>query len=69
MPGAWAALVSTRKMTVADADWLNGAEEIAASGIAPMEETDLRFAMGKYCDDVNDFDAGLQELSSAATSC
>jgi hypothetical protein len=42
-------------MTKADSDWLKGAEEIATSKIHPMEEANLRFAMGKYCDDVDDF--------------
>jgi tetratricopeptide (TPR) repeat protein len=55
MTNAWAALPLTRKMTVADAEWLRGAEEIAVSAIHPMEEANLRFSMGKYCDDVNDF--------------
>jgi tetratricopeptide (TPR) repeat protein len=55
MSNAWAALPLTRKMTKADSDWLKGAEEIATSKIHPMEEANLRFAMGKYCDDVDDF--------------
>jgi hypothetical protein len=42
-------------MTKADGEWLKGAEEIATSKIHPLEEANLRFAMGKYCDDVNDF--------------
>ena len=55
MSNAWASLPLIRKMTKADSDWLKGAEEIATSRIHPMEEANLRFAMGKYCDDVNDF--------------
>jgi tetratricopeptide (TPR) repeat protein len=55
MSNAWAALPLTRKMTKADSEWLKGAEEIATSRIHPLEEANLRFAMGKYCDDVNDF--------------
>jgi tetratricopeptide (TPR) repeat protein len=55
MTNAWAALPLTRKMTKADGEWLKGAEEIATSKIHPLEEANLRFAMGKYCDDVNDF--------------
>jgi len=59
MPGAWAALVGLRKMT-SDAGWLQRAEEIAASGIAPLEEADLRFAIGKYYDDVADFERAFR---------
>jgi Flp pilus assembly protein TadD len=56
MPTAWAALNTTRKMTTADSDWFATAEEIAASGIPLWEETQLRFAMGKYCDDIKDYE-------------
>ena len=56
MTGSWAGLVGIRKVTTSDVAWLKGAEEIAASGIAPMEEADMRFAIGKYCDDVGDFE-------------
>jgi tetratricopeptide (TPR) repeat protein len=59
MPDAWAALVGLRKMT-SDAGWLPRAEEIAASGIAPLEEAGLRFAIGKYYDDVADFERAFR---------
>jgi tetratricopeptide (TPR) repeat protein len=52
---AWAGLVWLRKMTPADGDWLKRAEEIAASGLTPIDESAMRFAIGKYCDDVGDF--------------
>jgi tetratricopeptide (TPR) repeat protein len=55
MTNAWAALPLTRKMTKADGEWLTGAEEIAKSKIHPLEEANLRFAIGKYCDDIGDF--------------
>jgi tetratricopeptide (TPR) repeat protein len=62
MTNAWAALVFTRKMTNADSDWLKSAEEHVTSGIHPLEEGNLRFAMGKYCDDVNDFASAFQNF-------
>lgn len=55
MPAAWASLAGTRKMTNADGEWFRSAEAIATSAIHPLEEANLRFAMGKYCDDINDF--------------
>jgi Flp pilus assembly protein TadD len=55
-PTAWASLNGTRKMTTADSDWFATAEEIAGSGVPLWDEVQLRFAMGKYCDDVNDYD-------------
>jgi tetratricopeptide (TPR) repeat protein len=65
MPTAWAALASLRRMTSADVSWLKGAQKIAASGIAPLEEADLRFAMGKYCDDVGNFPLAFQSYQRA----
>ncbi len=56
LPTAWAALNTTRKMTTADSDWYVTAEEIAGSGIPLWDETELRFAMGKYCDDTKDYE-------------
>ena len=56
MPTAWASLNSTRKMSVADSDWFATAEEIANSGLALWDEAQLRFAMGKYCDDIQDYE-------------
>ena len=60
MTSAWAALASTRKLTNADGEWLKSAEDMVAAAIHPMEEAQLRFAMGKYCDDVNDFAQAFQ---------
>ena len=51
---AWAALVWLRKMTPADSDWVKHAEEIAADDLNPVNEATLRFAIGKYYDDVGD---------------
>jgi tetratricopeptide (TPR) repeat protein len=64
-PNAWASLVGTRKMTSADSAWLKGAEEIAAGAIEPLEEIDLRFSMGKYCDDVNEFEQAFKNYKLA----
>ena len=59
-PAAWSALANLRKMTIADADWFAKAEVIAASGIDPLEEANLRFAMGKYGDEVGNFAQAFQ---------
>jgi Flp pilus assembly protein TadD len=56
MPTAWASLNSNRKMTVADRDWFATAEEIVGSGVPLWDEAQLRFAMGKYCDDIEDYE-------------
>ena len=65
LPGAWAALNSIRRATIADSDWLKEAEEIAASGISVWQEAELRFAIGKYCDDVEDFEQAFRNYRRA----
>jgi tetratricopeptide (TPR) repeat protein len=65
LPGAWAAINSMRRMTIADSDWLKEAEEIAASGISLWQEAELRFSIGKYCDDVEDFERAFQNYRRA----
>jgi tetratricopeptide (TPR) repeat protein len=65
LPGAWAAMNSIRRMTAADCEWLKGAEEIASSGISVWQEAELRFAIGKYLDDVGDFEAAFQSYRRA----
>jgi tetratricopeptide (TPR) repeat protein len=65
MPSAWSAIVGLRKMTPEDCAWLTTAEEIVRSGLHPLQESRLRFAMGKYCDDVNDSDRAFQNYCRA----
>jgi Flp pilus assembly protein TadD len=65
LPGAWTAMNSIRRMTTADREWLKGAEEIAASGISLWQEADLRFAIGKYLDDVDDYEPAFQSYRRA----
>jgi len=65
MTAVWAALVRTRKMSAADAPLLARAEDRAQSVIAPLEEADLRFAIGKYADDVGDYDKAFRNYSRA----
>ncbi len=65
MPQAWATLVSLRKAKLTDRLWLQRAEEIAASGIAPLDEASLRFAIGKYFDDVEQFERAFRSYQRA----
>jgi tetratricopeptide (TPR) repeat protein len=62
MPTAWASLNGTRKMTPADSDWFATAAEIADSGVPIWDEVQLRFAMGKYCDDIKDYENAFQNF-------
>lgn len=64
-PGAWAGLAGLRRMTHADADWLKHAEDIAGGTLAALEEAELRYAMGKFCDDVGDYKRALRNYKRA----
>jgi tetratricopeptide (TPR) repeat protein len=62
---AWAALVWTRKMTAADASWVKRAEKFAESSLTPIDEATLRFAIGKYYDDVGDYSRAFHSYERA----
>ena len=65
VPYAWAALVWLRKMTTADSEWVKGAEEIAAGGLNAVNEATLRYAIGKYYDDVGDYGRAFRSYQRA----
>jgi tetratricopeptide (TPR) repeat protein len=65
LPSAWAALPGLRKMRPADDSWLKAAEKIATSGVSPLEEADLRFAIGKFYDDVGNFGQAFRNYERA----
>ncbi len=62
---ALAAQAGVRKMTLADAPWLEAAEKLAAKEIGPPQEAALRYAIGKYLDDVADFDRAFPSFRRA----
>jgi tetratricopeptide (TPR) repeat protein len=65
LPSAWAAMAGLRKMTPENAEWRERSEQIAASGVSPLEEAGLRFAIGKYWDDVGDYKRAFQSYQRA----
>jgi tetratricopeptide (TPR) repeat protein len=65
LPSAWAGLVGIRRMTPADSDWLRGAEEVLTGVLEPREESELRFAVGKYWDDVGQYDKAFKSYQRA----
>jgi tetratricopeptide (TPR) repeat protein len=58
---AWAGFARLRRMTSRDADWLARALPLAESGILPRQEIALRHAIGKYFEDVQDFEQAFQQ--------
>jgi tetratricopeptide (TPR) repeat protein len=55
-PEAWAGIVRLRKMTHGDAAWLAQAQRIAAQPLPARSAIQLRYAIGKYFDDVKNFE-------------
>lgn len=55
-PEVWAGLARLRRMTADDEWWLSEARRISSRGLPAHEEMPLRYAMGKYFDDVADYD-------------
>jgi len=55
MPEAWAGLVRFRKMGRGDTQWLTEALRIVDRQMPPHREVRLRYALGKYFDDVGDY--------------
>jgi tetratricopeptide (TPR) repeat protein len=54
-PRAWASLAQIRRMTSADGEWLENVKRLITADIQPLDEAALRFAMGKYFDDLGNF--------------
>lgn len=66
MPKALAAQASIRKMAPSDSVWLESAEKAVADGGIPlMDESELRFAIGKYFDDLGNFNLAFQSYKCA----
>jgi tetratricopeptide (TPR) repeat protein len=65
MPNALASQAGMRKMTLSDGAWLKCADEVAASGIPAVNESELRFAIGKYFDDIGEFKLAFQNYKRA----
>jgi tetratricopeptide (TPR) repeat protein len=62
---AWAGIADLRKMGPADADWIAGAERLAAQPRRPRETAQLHFSMGKYFDDVADYNRAFANFHRA----
>jgi tetratricopeptide (TPR) repeat protein len=66
---AWAGITALRRMSAADTDWLEGVEKTLAHGLQPLEESQLRFAMGKYFDDLGKYSRAFTEYKRGNDLC
>jgi tetratricopeptide (TPR) repeat protein len=64
-PEAWAGIARLRKMTQSDAAWLAQAQRIVGRPLPARREVPLRYAIGKYFDDVKDFDQAFINFQRA----
>jgi tetratricopeptide (TPR) repeat protein len=65
IPEAWAGIASLRGMTQADADWLLHARQIAERPLPPRKLAVLEFAIGKYLDDLREFEQAFAHFRIA----
>lgn len=64
-PEAWAGIPGARRMTSADEPWAKQAAALAARRLPPEKEAFLRYALGKYFDDVKDYDRAFPQYHRA----
>lgn len=65
LPEGWSGLVQLRKMTAADGWWRDAALSLASKPLAPRKESLLRYAIGKYFDDIGEFDQAFAHYRRA----
>jgi len=64
-PDACAGIAHLRKMTSDDAAWAERAERIADRPLPPRQEAGLRYALGKYRDDIKHYEQAFSEYRRA----
>ncbi len=65
LPRGWAGIAGLRRMTEKDSQWLAGAEKAAASATAAPDEATIRFAIGKYFDDLGQYPQAFKSYQRA----
>ncbi|MHB8816012.1 MAG: tetratricopeptide repeat protein, partial [Steroidobacteraceae bacterium] len=65
LPAAWAGLVRCRNMEGGDAAWLAASERLAARALPVRHEINLRYAIGKYYNDVKDYEQAFGHYKRA----
>lgn len=62
---AWVGISELRKFTAADTDWLKGAQASVNSGLAPLNEASLHSAIGRYYDQIGEYDKAFKSFQRA----
>jgi len=64
-PDALAGIARLRRMTPDDGEWLSQAQALADSGLTPRREVPLRYALGKYFDDLAHYPQAFAQFQRA----
>jgi tetratricopeptide (TPR) repeat protein len=62
---AYCGVAQHRRMTSADSDWRQGVETLLARPLPLGQEISLRYALGKYFDDIGQYDAAFDNFRRA----
>ena len=62
---AFAGIATHRKMSIADSEWRRGVETLLHKQLPLSAEVSLRYALGKYFDDVRQYDDAFHNYSQA----
>jgi tetratricopeptide (TPR) repeat protein len=65
LPAVYCSLASHRKMTSADDAWRQQVETLLAKPLPVSHEIGLRYALGKYCDDLGRYDEAFDNYRRA----
>jgi tetratricopeptide (TPR) repeat protein len=64
-PSTLAALAALRRMTKSDKPWLDRAKQMIGAGLPRTEEIAVRFAIGKYLDDIGAYPQAFESYKRA----
>lgn len=64
-PEAWAGIGRLRRMSQGDATWFESVSRLTGQPLAARQESLLRYAMGKYLDEVADYSAAFENFRRA----
>ena len=62
---AYCSIASHRRMTRSDDRWLRGAQSLLTRSLSLSDEVQLHYAIGKYFDDVSEYDSAFNHYSQA----